>query len=72
VICSYEVEFRAKLGKSLYTKTALKAGHVIKENDLVIKAPGGGLPPAVLNSVIGGVLIKDVPEEHVLLKADIK
>lgn len=69
VIYPYEVEFRVKLGKSLYAKTALKAGHLITRNDLVIKAPGGGISPHDMAKIIGKELLKDVPEEGILTDA---
>jgi sialic acid synthase SpsE len=72
MICPYEVEFRAKLGKSLYTKTALKAGHVMMKSDVLIKAPGGGIPPLGLAKIIGKKLMKDVAEEYLLTESDLQ
>jgi N,N'-diacetyllegionaminate synthase len=39
--------------KSLYAKNNIREGQIIKENDLVIKGPGGGLLPKYLDIVVG-------------------
>jgi len=45
-----------KMEKSIYLKKAKPAGYKIKEEDLVFKSPGGGLPPARAQEVIGQTL----------------
>lgn len=39
--------------KSLVARTALAPGHVLSENDLVAKRPGGGISPNRLHEVVG-------------------
>jgi sialic acid synthase len=52
-----------KMSKSLYTKTALPKGHTLTEEDIVIKSPGGGMPPYRLEDVVGKTLQTDLDEE---------
>jgi len=61
-----ELDARIKMGKSLYTKTFMSAGHVLSLEDIVLKSPGGGLPPYYLDKVVGKKLKVDLPEESML------
>jgi sialic acid synthase len=58
-----EAEPLRKMGKSIYFKTALKAGHTITANDLVLKCPGGFMPPYEWDNLIGKKLKDAVKEE---------
>ena len=42
-----------KMAKSLYAARDLPAGHVLTTDDVVIRSPGGGMPPYMLDRVIG-------------------
>jgi N-acetylneuraminate synthase/sialic acid synthase len=42
-----------KMGKSLVVARDLPAGHVLTASDVVMKSPGGGIPPYELSSVLG-------------------
>ncbi len=42
-----------KMGKSLVVAHDLPAGHVLTPADIVMKSPGGGIPPYELDQVIG-------------------
>ena len=48
-----EVEPIRKMGKSLVAAADLPAGHVLREEDVAAKSPGGGLPPYELDKVVG-------------------
>lgn len=48
-----------KMGKSLVAARDLPAGHVLTADDIAIKSPGGGVPPYLIDEVIGGVLAAD-------------
>jgi len=68
-ILDFEWEARKKMGKSLYTAHELKAGTVLTEQDIVLKSPGGGIPPYQLLEIIGRKLVTDLgKEEQVLLE----
>lgn len=55
-----------KMGKSLYAAQALSKGHVLKSRDIVMKSPGGGLPPYELDRLVGKRLAVDVRDEQPL------
>lgn len=64
-----------KMGKSLVIARDLPAGHVLRAEDIVMKSPGGGIPPYELDKVLGRVTLKDLYEDdflsfEVLGKAD--
>jgi len=43
----------AKMGKSLVVARNLPSGHVLERQDIVMKSPGGGIPPYDVDKVIG-------------------
>ena len=47
-----------KMGKSLVVARDLPIGHVLGIDDIVMKSPGGGIPPYELQNVIGRVTLK--------------
>ena len=55
-----ERENLAVARKSIYTATALGAGHRITAGDLIMLRPGDGLSPMLYHSLIGKTLRKDV------------
>ncbi|RJP80693.1 MAG: N-acetylneuraminate synthase [Desulfobacteraceae bacterium] len=58
--------------KSIVTRKSIKAGSIIKEKDLAIKKPGGGLPAERLSEVIGMRLLKTVSADHILQEGDLE
>ena len=55
-----------KMGKSLVVARDLPAGHALTCNDIVMKSPGGGIPPCELESVLGRVTLKALYEDDFL------
>jgi N-acetylneuraminate synthase/sialic acid synthase len=47
-----------KMGKKLVAERALGAGHVLTAADVAMKSPGDGLPPYLLDQVLGRTLTK--------------
>jgi N-acetylneuraminate synthase/sialic acid synthase len=47
-----------KMGKKLVAAGDLPAGHRLTKEDIAIKSPGDGIPPAELESVLGKVLLE--------------
>ena len=47
-----------KMGKSLVVARDLPSGHIIRPQDIVMKSPGGGIPPYELDNVLGRVTLK--------------
>jgi N-acetylneuraminate synthase/sialic acid synthase len=55
-----------KMGKSLVVARDLPAGHVLAPADIVMKSPGGGIPPYELNAVLGLVTRAALQEDDFL------
>jgi N-acetylneuraminate synthase/sialic acid synthase len=55
-----------KMGKSLYAARKLPKGHVLRAEDIVMKSPGGGLPPYEIDRLVGKKLVTDVGDEQAL------
>jgi N-acetylneuraminate synthase/sialic acid synthase len=55
-----------KMGKSLVVARDLPMGHVLGPDDIVMKSPGGGIPPYELEKVIGRVTLRALHEDDFL------
>jgi N-acetylneuraminate synthase len=58
--------------RSPVTTKPLEAGHRLSSDDLTLKKPGTGMPPEGLDSLVGRVLARSVPEDHQLAEADLE
>ncbi|MEO8173172.1 MAG: N-acetylneuraminate synthase [Sediminibacterium sp.] len=61
-----ESKNKAIARKSIHLKTALKAGHILAEEDFEMKRPGDGISPMRLDAVVGKAVLLDLPQEHKL------
>ena len=66
-----------KMGKSLVVARDLPSGHILGPNDIVMKSPGGGIPPYDVNKVLGRVTLRPLMEDdfltfEVLSKPDVE
>ena len=61
-----------KMKKSIVIKKDLKAGHLLKYEDLSFKSPGGGLEPYMYEKLIGKKLLKDHETDELILFENIK
>ena len=61
-----EIVKRRQFRRSLVTRAALPAGHVLTEADLDAKRPGTGIGPDELRYVVGRELAADLVEDQVL------
>jgi N,N'-diacetyllegionaminate synthase len=52
--------------KSIHLSRDMKEGEIIFENDLVMKRPGDGISPMLMNEIIGKKIICDLKQEHKL------
>lgn len=59
------------LGKSLATKYPLKAGSILKKDDLITKGPPSGISSRNFYNVIGKKLLKDKNGDEILFPSDI-
>jgi N-acetylneuraminate synthase/sialic acid synthase len=55
-----------KMGKSLVVARDLPAGHILTRDDIVMKSPGGGIPPYELDNVLGRITLKALYEDDFL------
>ena len=55
-----------KMGKSLVVAHDLPAGHALMRDDIVMKSPGGGIPPYEIDKVLGRVTVKALHEDDFL------
>ena len=67
----------SKMGKSLVVARDLPSGHVLTAADIVMKSPGGGIPPYELNNVLGRVTLRPLMADdfltfEVLSKPDVE
>lgn len=61
-----EQQKKAKLRRSIVVKRDLPTGHKLAEQDLTSKRPGIGIPPDMIDFVIGKKLIEKVVKDEVL------
>lgn len=66
-----EIKNKHVARKSIHLKHSLKAGHVITEDDLIMKRPGNGISPMLLDQVIGKVTLAALPSDYQLMIKDI-
>jgi N,N'-diacetyllegionaminate synthase len=58
--------------KSIHMSKQLPAGHVLSEEDLIMKRPGNGISPLQMARVIGKKLVKDMAADQMLLLTDLE
>ncbi len=63
---------RKIFSKSVVAKMRFEIGHVITANDLALKKPGGGTPPADMHSLVGRVLTRTIEKDEWITDADLK
>lgn len=58
--------------RSVVARTALRAGTALSRADLVVKKPGTGLPPDMIDRIVGRRLARDVEADQLLAAEDIE
>lgn len=58
--------------KSIHLKRELAAGHIIIEDDLVMKRPGDGISPMMMDNIVGRRVTRDLPDDHKLGFSDLE
>lgn len=61
-----EIKNKAAARKSIHIKHDLTKGHVLQSTDLIMKRPGTGISPMLLNDIIGKRLLVDIKEDTIL------
>tara|TARA_Y100001970_G_scaffold288820_1_gene417179 strand:- start:1493 stop:3382 length:1890 start_codon:yes stop_codon:yes gene_type:complete len=71
ILSQGEMINRENLSKSLVSSRALKAGEIIKAEDVIVKSPGQGISPQSFHDLIGKKLNRDMNEEDFFYPSDI-
>lgn len=58
--------------KSIHTAKKLVKGDIIRKGDLIMKRPGNGISPMDIDDVLGRELLRDLPEDIMVIKQDFK
>jgi len=72
IVHDFEIEARKKMGKGIYTARPLKAGAILRKEDLCLKTPFNGTPPYLLSEILGRRIKVDLMEESPLSWDDIE
>lgn len=67
-----ELQNRDKYVKSIISRRALPAGHLLTKDDVYFARPGSGISPAEISRVIGRNLVRSVAEEMPLQWGDME
>jgi len=57
--------------KSIHYSNSLRKGHLIKESDIIMKRPGSGVSPELIDTIINRKLIRDVNQDEMFRWEDI-
>ncbi len=71
-ISKEEMDQRKKMRRSIVAARDLKAGDIIREEDITAKRPGNGISVDCYNRIIGRKLLNDVKSDHLIMEADIE
>ncbi len=71
-ISKAEEEMKKKFRRSVIVNKDLKAGDIIKKDDISLKRPGTGFSPDEIEFILGKKLKKDIEADCLLTKDDIK
>jgi sialic acid synthase len=52
-----------KMSKKAVARRSLPAGHIVEETDIIFKSPGDGIKPFESDTLIGKILLEDLPED---------
>ena len=72
VVSELELLQRRTMRRSLVSSRALKAGDVLKREDLAFKRPGDGIPISDIDQLIGKTLKRDISTDVVIAYSDIE
>lgn len=65
-ILDIEEPIREKMMKSIVSTRHIRAGEVIRKEDLTVKCPGTGLKPKYIDVLVGKTAKKDIPEDAIV------
>ncbi len=67
-----KADLRRMFGKSIVASNDLSAGTILGPDNLTLKKPGTGLPPAAWEKVLGRTLLRDLAKDGQLAEEDIE
>lgn len=67
-----EEHAREKYGVSVVSRGSIKAGSILKEEDITVKCPGGGISPVHFWELAGKKARKDIPEDSIIYPNDLE
>lgn len=70
VVLPAELEQRKKMRRSVIVTRDLPAGTVLNRTDLDAKRPGTGLPPEMIEELVGKTLVRDVKADTLITDGD--
>jgi N,N'-diacetyllegionaminate synthase len=70
-VLDIEQDVRSVSRQSITAARDLPAGHLLARTDVTVKRPGSGLPPALLDEIIGRALARDVRADAPLIESDV-
>ena len=56
--------------RSIFTRCEIKRGETIRQQDLILKKPGTGLPETALGQVVGATAVNHLAEGQILRSED--
>jgi len=71
IVMQAEIDQRKQMRRSIVVTNDLKAGHKLNKKDLDVKRPGTGLPPKIINQLVGKILVRDVLGDTLITEADV-
>ena len=72
VVLEQEKSAIEKMGKSIWPNRTIEAGEVLTEENLSLKTPAGGMPPYLIEEVVGKVTLNDLSTATPLSFEDIE
>jgi N,N'-diacetyllegionaminate synthase len=69
---SFYRDMKRVFEKSIVTARAIKAGAVLRRDDLAFKKPGGGISAAGWQAVVGRRVVRDLASDHMLADTDLE
>jgi N-acetylneuraminate synthase/sialic acid synthase len=60
-----------KLAKKLVAARDIRAGEVLRVDDIAVKSPSDGLPPYQIDKVVGKVVLRDLKEDDNIVLGDL-
>lgn len=65
-------ELKEIFSKSIVASQNLEQGTILRRQHLLVKKPGGGIPPSRLNELVGTELLRDISSDEAILESDLK